>query len=114
AAQDFIRFYLANTELQKELCMYYNLFPASNTLREDSDIMENPAVAAVADHIEEYIWPGAMPSTLEDKMKSAGQDIMYNHTEIEKTLQNAEDILNVDLANIDFTSAENIYYKYQK
>lgn len=114
AAQDFIRFYLANTELQKELCMYYNLFPASNTLREDSDIMENPAVAAVADHIEEYIWPGAMPSTLEDNLKIAGQDIMYNHKEIEKTLQNAEDIVNVDLANIDFTSSENLYYKYQK
>ena len=94
--------------------MYYNLFPASNTLREDSDIMENPAVAAVADHIEEYIWPGAMPSTLEDNLKIAGQDIMYNHKEIEKTLQNAEDIVNVDLANIDFTSSENLYYKYQK
>ena len=113
AAQDFIRFYLANTELQKELCMYYNLFPASNTLREDSDIMENPAVAAVADHIEEYIWPGAMPSTVESNLGIAAQDILYNKKDIEKTLKTAEDIVNVDLANTDFTSAESLYYKYE-
>lgn len=112
AAQDFIRFYLANTRIQKELCMYYSLFPASNALRDDPEMLENPAIAAVSEHIEDYIWPGPMPSTLEDNMKIAAQDIMYNDREIEKTLKTAEDIVNVDLANIDFTSAENLYYKY--
>ena len=37
---------------------------------------------------------------------------MYNDKDIEKTLKTAEDIVNVDLANIDFTSAENLYDKY--
>ena len=49
---------------------------------------------------------------MEINMKIAAQDIMYNDKEIEKTLKTAEDIVNVDLANIDFTSAENLYYKY--
>ena len=86
--------------------------PASNALRDDPEMLENPAIAAVSEHIEDYIWPGPMPSTLEDNMKIAAQDIMYNDKEIEKTLKTAEDIVNVDLANIDFTSAENLYYKY--
>ena len=114
AAQDFIRFYLTNEEKLKELCIFYSLFPAKNSLRDDPDLEENPAISAVSEHIEEYIWPGAMPSTLEDNLKIAAQDIMYNKKDIEKTLQTAEDIVNVDLANTDFTSSESLYYKYQQ
>ena len=112
AAQDFIRFYLANTRVQKELCMYYSLFPANNQLREDEALQENPAIHAVSEHIEDYIWPGAMPSTMEENLKIAGQDILYNNKDIRKTLQTTEDIVNVDLANTDFTSSEHLYDKY--
>ncbi len=114
AAQDFIRFYLANTEIQKQLCMNYSLFPANNQLREDEELKENPAISAVSEHIEDYIWPGAMPSTMEDNLEIAAQDILYNKKDIAETLKTAEDIVNVDLANTDFTSAENLYYKYEK
>lgn len=114
AAQDFIRFYLANAEKQKSLCMNYSLFPANNALREDEDLLKNPAIQAVSEHISDYIWPGPMPATLGDNLKIAGQDIMYNGKTIEKTLKTAEDIIKVDLSNMDFVSSESLYHKYSQ
>lgn len=113
-AQDFIRFYLANDDAQKELCMYYSLFPAKDCLREDADIMANPAVSAVAEHIDNYIWPGAMPSTVENNMSIACEDMLYNGVAPEKALQDAEDIVKVDLSNQEFESAESLYYRYDE
>lgn len=112
AAQDFIRFYLTNEKYQKDLCMYYSLFPANNALRDNKDLQKNPAIQAVSDYIDEYIWPGAMPSTLEDNLKIAGEDILYNKKDIEKILKTTQEIVNVDLANTDFVSVENMYSKY--
>ena len=114
AAQDFIRFYLANVEKQKELCMNYSLFPANNALRDDKELMENPTIHAVAEHIDNYIWPGPMPATLGNNLKIAGQDIMYNNKSIEKTLKNANDIIKIDLLNMDFVSSESLYHKYNE
>lgn len=114
AAQDFIRFYLANTEKQKELCMNYSLFPANNALRGDGQLQENPAICAVSEHIDNYIWPGPMPATLADNLKIACQDMMYNDTPVEKALKTAEDIVKVDLSNQEFVSSENLYYRYSE
>ena len=108
-AQDFIRFYLANLEKQKELCMNYSLFPSNNALRDDKDLLKNPAIQAVSEHIDNYIWPGAMPATLGDNLKIACQDMMYNNTPVEEALQNAEDIVKVDMSNQEFVASENLY-----
>lgn len=113
-AQDFIKFYMANSDLQKELCLNYSLIPANNALSDDADLNKNPAVQAVSENIDRYCWPGPMPSTVENNLKIAGEDIFYNGKSIEDTLQTAEDIVNVDLANQDFTSAESLYKYYKK
>ena len=113
-AQNFIRFYLANLEKQKELCMNYSLFPSNNALRDDKDLLKNPAIQAVSEHIDNYIWPGAMPATLGDNLKIACQDMMYNNTPVEEALQNAEDIVKVDLSNQEFVASENLYYRYSE
>lgn len=114
AAQDFIRFYLANQEKQKELCMNYSLFPSNNVLRGDKDLLENPAIQAAAEHVDNYIWPGAMPATLGDNLKIACQDMMYNDTPVEEALQNAGDIVKVDLSNQEFMASEYLYYRYSE
>lgn len=113
-AQDFIKFYMANSDLQKELCLNYSLIPANNALLDDADLNKNPAVQAVSENIDRYCWPGPMPSTVENNLKIAGEDIFYNGKSIEDTLQTAEDIVNVDLANQDFTCAESLYKYYKK
>ena len=54
-----------------------------------------------------------MPATLENNMKIAVEDVLYNDKDISDTLQTAEDTINIDLANTNFVSAEN-KYKYYK
>ena len=54
-----------------------------------------------------------MPATLETNLKIAGEDILYNGKDMEKALKTANDIINEDLANQDFTASENLYAFYK-
>ena len=74
---------------------------------ENAELKDTPIVKTVGPHIDRYIWPGAMPSTLETNMKIAGEDILYNGKSMDKALATANDIINVDLANANFTASEN-------
>lgn len=75
-----------------------------NALRNDKELQKNPAIKAVSKHIDDYIWPGAMPATLGDNLKIACQDMLYNGVPVKKALKNAEDIVKVDLENQEFAA----------
>lgn len=108
-AQDIIRFFLANDDIQKEFCLANAVFPAKSTLQGDADLLAIPSISVLADHIDRYIWPGAMPSTVEDNVKIMLEDIFYNGKDITEALTAAEQAINEDLANLDFTSQEPMY-----
>lgn len=108
-AQDIIRFFLANDSVQKEFCLANAVFPMKITLQNDADLLSIPSIAVLAEHIDRYIWPGAMPSTVEDNMKIALEDIFYNNVDITTALTAAETAINEDLANSDFVSQEPMY-----
>jgi len=108
-AQDIIRFFLANDAIQKEFCLANAVFPAKGTLKADADLLKVPSIAVLADHIDRYIWPGPMPSTVENNVKIMLEDIFYNKADITKALTNAETTINKDLANLKFTSQEPMY-----
>lgn len=108
-AQDIVRFFLANDEIQKEFCLANAVFPAKVTLKNDSDLLNVPSIAVLAEHIERYIWPGSMPSTVETNVKIMLENIFYNNIDITKALIDAETAINEDLANTDFVSQEPMY-----
>ena len=110
-AQDIVRFFLASDSLQKEFCLANSVFPAKNSLANDADILAVSSIAVLASHIDRYIWPGPMPSAVENNMKIALEDIFYNGADLETALQNAEDTCNEELAMSDFVSVEP-QYKY--
>ncbi len=112
-AQDFMKFFLANDEAQKAFCMDLSTFPAKKSLAKDEEILSNPAMSVLSEHIDKYIWPGPMPSTLETNMKKVGQDIMYNNVSLDDALKTAETNINNDLKNTNFESVEDLY-KYAK
>lgn len=112
-AQDFIRFFLANDDVQIRLSQEGGLIPAKTALMEAPELKDTPLVTAAGPHIDRYIWPGAMPATLETNLKIAGEDILYNGKDMDKALQTANEIINIDLANQDFTASENLYAYYQ-
>lgn len=108
-AQDIIRYFMANDELQKNFNLAMQTFPAKNSLADDADILAQPSMSVLAEHIDHYIWPGPMPATVEESLKTAGQEIVYNGVSIEDALQTAEDTINAHLKTKDFTSVESLY-----
>lgn len=112
-AQDFIRYFLADDESQKEFCMDLSTFPAKKSLANDEDIAKHPTMSILSDTIDRYVWPGPMPATLEQTMKKVGEDVLYNGVTIDDALKQAETNINKDLKNTQFQSVEDLY-KYAK
>ncbi len=108
-AQDIIRFFFANDGIQKAFCLANAVFPMKKSLQEDKDLLAVPSIKVLADHIDRYIWPGAMPSTVENNVKIMLEDIFYNGKDIEAALKDAEAAINEDLEYIDFISQEPMY-----
>lgn len=114
-AQDLLKYYLANDEIQKTFNIAMSTFPAKKSLANDAEIMKNPSVSVLKDHIDRYIWPGAMPATMETSLQKAGQDIFYNGVSIDEALNAAQETIIKDMKNSSFTSAESLYkYADQK
>lgn len=108
-AQDIVRFFLASDDIQKEFCLANAVFPAKTTLQSDADLLAIPSVSVLADHIDRYIWPGAMPSTVENNVKIMLEDVFYNNKDLDSALAAAEKAINADLASTGFTSQEPMY-----
>jgi len=108
-AQDIVRYFLANDEIEKEFCLSMATFPAKKSLANDADLMAIPSIAVMADHIDRYIWPGPMPSLYEDNVKVMLEDIIYNGTDIGESLKKTEDAINLELTGTGFISLEPMY-----
>lgn len=108
-AQDFIKYFLANDELQVAFNLAMSTFPAKKSLAENEEILANPSLAVLAEHIDKYIWPGPMPSTMETSLKTAAQEVFYNGVDIDTALESAQENIIRDMASSSFTSVESLY-----
>lgn len=108
-AQDIVRFFLANDELQKAFCLANAVFPMKASLQTDADLMATPSIAVLAEHIDRYIWPGPMPSTIENNVKIMLEEVFYNDKDLTQSLIDAENAINEDLEESDFISQEPMY-----
>ena len=108
-AQDVVKFFLASDDLVKQFCLANSVFPAKKSLAADADILNVSSIAVLANHIDRYIWPGTMPSSVENNMKIALEDIFYNGADLATALQSAEDTCNMELSMTDFVSVEAQY-----
>ena len=108
-AQDFVKYFLANDDAQIAFNLAMSTFPAKKSLADNEEIMANPSLSVLAEHIDRYIWPGPMPSTMETSLKKAGEDIFYNGVDIDTALQEAQDNIIRDMQSSTFTSVENLY-----
>ena len=108
-AQDFIKYFLANDEAQVEFNLAMSTFPAKKSLADNEKILENPSLKVLAEHIDHYIWPGPMPSTVETSLKKAGQDVFFNGVDIDTAFAEAQANIEKDMKNSSFVSVENLY-----
>ncbi|NBI90131.1 extracellular solute-binding protein [Lachnospiraceae bacterium] len=112
-AQDFVKYFLANDEAQIAFNMAMSTFPAKKSLADNEQVMQNPSLSILAEHIDHYIWPGPMPSTMETSLKKAGQDIFFNGVDIDTALNEAQESIIRDMKSSTFESVEGLY-KYAK
>lgn len=107
-AQDFIRFFLTHTDVQRDLAINYSVFPTNIALEDDEEILGHPALEAVSETIDDRLWPGPMPATIENNLRTASEDILFNNVDIESALQDAENRINDDLSGTEFESREEL------
>lgn len=108
-AQDFIKYFLANDELQVAFNLAMSTFPAKKSLADNEEILANPSLAVLSEHIDKYIWPGPMPSTMETSLKTAAQEVFFNGVDIDTALDAAQESIIRDMASSSFTSVESLY-----
>lgn len=108
-AQDFIKYYLANDNAQIAFNLAMSTFPAKKSLANNEEILKNPSLEVLSEHIERYIWPGPMPETVENSLKKAGQEIFFNGVDIDTALNEAQEMIQKDMKNSSFVSVENLY-----
>ncbi len=108
-AQDFIKYFLANDDAQVAFNLAMSTFPAKKSLADNEEILANPALAVLAEHIDRYIWPGSMPSTMETSLNKAGEDVFYNGVDIETALEEAQENIIRDMQGTTFVSVEDQY-----
>ena len=113
-AQDIVRFYLANDTLQKRFNTYMNTYPTKKSIQNDPDILSVKACNVLAQNADQYVYPGAMPQTVEDNCNICAQNIFYNGMSIEKALKICEDAINDDLLGTDFVAVENQFVNSDK
>ncbi|MCL3778288.1 MULTISPECIES: extracellular solute-binding protein [unclassified Actinomyces] len=107
-AQDFLKFFLTSNDLLVQLCLNYSLFPSSVALAGNEEVKEHP-VTRVLGSIDRYVWPGPMPATVEDNMKIAVSDVLYNGVPVDEALATAKSTIDADIAKTEFTAVENLY-----
>lgn len=112
-AQDFVKYFLANDEAQIAFNLAMSTFPAKKSLADSEEIMANPSLSILSEHIDHYIWPGPMPATVETSLKTAGQDIFFNGVDIDTALEQAQQSIIRDMSSSSFESVEHLY-KYAK
>jgi multiple sugar transport system substrate-binding protein len=110
-AQDFVRFFMTNDMMLKKFCLMFGTFPAKISLKNDKDVLNDPLMKVLSKIIDRTIWPGVMPSPIEDNLKKTIQDILYNGMSVEDAVKQTQKQMVRDLRNVNFTSVED-KYKY--
>ncbi|WP_270330808.1 extracellular solute-binding protein [Lapidilactobacillus dextrinicus] len=113
-AQDFLRYLLAGDEWTKEFSLANTCYPMKKSLADDKDIKANKTLAAMATHLDRYIWPGSFPSTIETNATKAFEDIMYNKKPVEQSIKQAQKKATSDMKETPFTSVESKYKFYDE
>ena len=102
--KDFIRYFLANDDLQKDLCLALSVFPNKYSLAKDADIQAHPimSVLRAESHRSLYFGQEQMPATIENTLKQVAENIIYNGMDIKAALEDGEKTMNADLSKVDF------------
>jgi multiple sugar transport system substrate-binding protein len=110
-AQDFVKFFMTGDKMLEKFCLMFGTFPARISMKSDPAILADPLMRELSKIIDRTIWPGVMPSPIEDNLKRTVQDILYNGMSVEDAVKKTQAQMARDLASSTFVSVES-EYKY--
>lgn len=113
-AQDFIRFFMCNDSAVLRFSQMFGVFPAKISLRNDPAISGDPLMKELSKIIDRTIWPGVIPSPIEDNLKKTMQDVLYNGISVENAVKKTQSQMERDLLGSSFVSVENSYKYYKE
>ncbi|MFD0704210.1 extracellular solute-binding protein [Alloscardovia venturai] len=108
-AQDFVKYLLANDDYVRQAVTGLNSFPAKANIQNDPEILKNPVMASIKDHVNRLIWPGATPATVESSGQTAFEDVMNNGKSISEAVKNGQKTMDKDMKGSSFVSTESKY-----
>ncbi|MBP1045251.1 extracellular solute-binding protein [Enterococcus sp. BWM-S5] len=108
-AQDFLKYCLANDEYSKKGALSLASFPTKKSLADDSEILENPVLSAIAPRVDRLIWPGAFPATVEKTADQTLDDVLYNGKDMKQAIKDGQEKMESEMKDTDFTSLESSY-----
>jgi multiple sugar transport system substrate-binding protein len=110
-AQDFVKFFMTSDKMLEKFCLMFGTFPARISMSGDEAILADPVMKELTKIIDRTIWPGVIPSPIEDNLKRTAQDILYNGMSVEDAVKKTQAQMVRDLASSTFVSVES-QYKY--
>lgn len=115
-AQDIMKYLLASDDFMKNTAINFQSVPAKKSLDSDKQITAMPSYQAIHPVVDRLIWPGPVPSTLEDTSKQVFENVFYNKKSIDSAVADGQKAMQKDLDGISpkFTSLEKNYAFYKE
>ena len=114
-AFDFVKYLLANNDFLRDFALLNGIFPSKYSLDSDPKITESATHIALKQTIDNTIWPGPVPSQVEEaQIKYLQDDFLKNGSTAEKAAAKTDEILQKDLANLSFVPVERSYENADK
>jgi len=109
-AFDFVKYLLANDDFIREFSLSNGIFPSKYSLDNDPEINASPVHLALKGTINKTIWPGPVPSVVEEALKSYLQDdFLKNNVSAEDAVAKTDEVLAKELQHLSFVPAERRY-----
>lgn len=113
-SQDFLKFLLAGDDYTKMFSLTNASFPSKNSLADDADVLSDPALSALSQNINRYIWPGPFPSVIETVSRQVFEEIFFNGKDIKKAIADGQAEMEKGMKDSDFESVETKYLYYSE
>ncbi|MCE5236155.1 MAG: extracellular solute-binding protein [Eubacteriales bacterium] len=109
-AFDFVKYLLAGDDFIRDFSLLNGIFPSKYSLDNDPEINASPVHLALKATINKTVWPGPVPSQVEEiQGKYLQDDFLKNNTPAAKAAANTDAIMAKDLANLSFVPVERRY-----
>lgn len=111
-ANEFIKYIINNEQLLIEYANHKGAYPARSSLKDASEIAENPLFEVQGSYIDRSIYPGPIPETLHQVYNRLFEEILQEDKAVDTALMDAQKEAEEIVSEMDFKPVEDQYEFY--